>query len=137
MRTKQVRPAKNEFEFEIHLSKQNDRITGKDFLFFDFRTTKTFENFIYRINVTEEIKLDENEIAFYVEGLSAPVNALADHGQAYYHYKLFGFKNTEYYLKIIKQGKEKNNFKIKISKNGLKITKEPPKKFINIIINSD
>ena len=135
MRTKQVRPERKEFEYELHISRQFDRISDKDFILFDFRTTKVFEYFIYKINVFEKINIEKKELNFRVEGLSAPRISLSSPGYANYQFKLFDFKNTEYELKLTKPGIEKNNFKLKISKGEIKITKQPINRFIKIILN--
>jgi hypothetical protein len=135
MRTKQVRPERKEFEYELYISRQFDRISKKDFVLFDFRTTKVFEYFIYRINVFEKINLEKKEINFRVEGLSAPKISLSNPGCANYQFKLFEFKNSDYDLKLTKPGIEKNNFKLKITKTNLKIIRQPANKFIKIILN--
>ncbi|MEO8447918.1 MAG: hypothetical protein ABI528_10505 [bacterium] len=51
MRTRAVRPDKLEFEYELYISKGHDEVLKKDFILFDFRTKKIFENFPYPINV--------------------------------------------------------------------------------------
>lgn len=135
MRTKQVRPERKEFEYELYISRQYDRISKKDYVLFDFRTTKVFEYFIYKINVFEKINLEKKELNFRVEGLSAPKISLSSPGFANYQYKLFEFKNSDYDLKLTKPGIEKNNFKLKIGKNSIKIIKEPANRFIKIILN--
>jgi hypothetical protein len=135
MRTKQVRPEPKEFEYELYISKESDAIKGKDYVLFDFRTTKIFEYFIYKINVFEKIAAEKKEINFRVEGLSAPKISLSNPGYANYQYRLYDFKNSEYDLKLTKPGIEKNNFKLKITKSGIKITKQPSNRFIKIILN--
>lgn len=135
MRTKQVRPEPKEFEYELYISRETDKITGKDFILFDFRTTKIFEYFIYRINVFEKINSDKKEINFRVEGLSAPKISLSNPGYANFQYRLYDFRNTEYDLKLTKPGIEKNNFKLKITKSNIKILKQPSNRFIKIILD--
>ena len=135
MRTKQVRPERKEFEYELYISREFDRTAKKDYVLFDFRTTKVFEYFIYKINVFEKINLDKKELNFRVEGLSAPKISLSNPGYANYQFKLFEFKNSDYDLKLTKPGIEKNNFKLKINKSTIKILKEPSNKFIKIILN--
>jgi hypothetical protein len=135
MRTKQVRPERKEFEYELHISREFDRISDKDYILFDFRTTKVFEYFIYKINVFEKINIEKKELNFRVEGLSAPRISLSNPGYANFQYKFFDFKNSEYELKLTKPGIEKNNFKLKISKGIIKITKQPSNRFIKIILN--
>ncbi len=135
MRTKQVRPERKEFEYELHISREFDKITKKDYILFDFRTTKIFEYFVYTINVFEKINLEKKEINFRVEGLSAPRISLSNPGYANYKYKLYEFKNSDYDLKLTKPGIEKNIYKIKITKNNIKILKQPSNRFIKIILN--
>jgi hypothetical protein len=135
MRTKQVRPERKEFEYELYISKQFDKISDKDFILFDFRTTKVFEYFIYKINVFEKINLEKKELNFRVEGLSAPKLSLSNPGRAFFQYRLYEYKNSDYELKLTKPGIEKNVFKLKIAKNLIKILKQPSNRFIKIILN--
>ncbi|MFZ4592421.1 MAG: hypothetical protein ACOYN6_15575 [Ignavibacteria bacterium] len=132
MRTKQVRPEKLQFEYELHISKGYDRIKEADYLQFTLITTKIFRSFIYQINVTPKIDLDNKMIEFVIEGLSAPVISIAKSGNALYEYKLYGYKNVEYDLKLVKLDVDKNIFKLKITKAGIKLTKQPVKKFLKI-----
>jgi hypothetical protein len=135
MRTKQVRPERKEFEYELYISREFDKISNKDYVLFDFRTTKIFEYFIYKINVFEKINAEKKELNFRVEGLSAPSISLSNPGYASFQYRFYEFKNTEYDLKLTKPGIEKNNFKLKITKSNIKILKQPSNKFIKIILN--
>lgn len=135
MRTKQVRPERKEFEYDLYISKEFDNISEKNYILFDFRTTKIFEYFIYKINVFEKINPEKKEINFRVEGLSAPKISLSNPGYANYQFKLYEFKNSDYELKLTKPGIEKNNFKLKIAKNNIKILKQPSNRFIKIILN--
>ena len=132
MRTKQVRPEKMEYEFELYISREIDRVRESEYILFKFITTKIFRSFIYRINVTPRIDLNKKYIEFLIEGLSAPVITIAKSGNAVYEYKLYDFKHTEYELKILKLDVDKNIFRLKISKNGIKITKQPTKKFLKV-----
>lgn len=132
MRTKQVRPEKMKYEYELHISKGYDNIKEKEFILFTFITTKIFRSFIYRINVTPKADLENKVIEFIIEGLSAPVVSVAKSGNAVYEYKLYNYKNTEYDLRLIKLDVDKNLFKIKITKAGIKITKQPAKRFLKV-----
>ena len=134
MRTKQVRPDKLEYEYELYISHQFDNTLKKNYILFDFRTTKVFENYIYKINVSEKINRENKKLDFNIEGLSAPIVSISKTGNADYRYKLFDFKNTTYDLILTKQRKDKNEFKIKITKTTIKIEKQPRKKFIKVII---
>lgn len=133
MRTKQVRPEKLEFEYELHISKEHDPILKKDFILFDFRTKKVFENFVYRLNVIPEIRPEKLELEFNIEGLSAPRLDISKSGNAGYQYRFFDFKNSEYELILLKYAKGKIHYSLKISGKSLKITKHPKKTFIKII----
>ncbi len=132
MRTRQVRPEKMKYEFELHISKGYDKIKESDYILFDFLTTKIFKSFIYTINVTPQIDLPNKLIGFLVEGLSAPVLSIAKSGNARYQYRLYGYSKTEYELRLSKPDVGKNLFKLKITEKSLKITKEPSKKFIKV-----
>lgn len=133
MRTKQVRPDKLDYEYELYISRENDEVRSKEFILFEIRTKKIFENFQYIINVIPKINLEKNEIQFNVEGLSAPKLEISKAGNALFQYKLFDFKNIEYDLKLLKYAKGKINFKLKITPKSIKITKEPEDSFIKII----
>jgi hypothetical protein len=133
MRTKQVRPDKLDFEYELYISRENDEVRAKEFILFEIRTKKIFENFQYIINVIPKINLEKNEIQFNVEGLSAPKLEISKAGNALFQYKLYDFKNIEYDLKLLKYAKGKINFKLKITPKSIKITQEPEDSFIKII----
>ena len=133
MRTKQVRPEKTEYEFDLSISRNKDEMNKKDYLLFDFKTVKVFENFKYRINIEPKINLAKKEIEFNIEGLSAPLISLSSNGYAGYQYKLYDFTNTEYLLKLIKQRKVKYPFSLKVTNKGIKVTKRSSKKFVNVL----
>ena len=133
MRTKQVRPEKLDYEYELYISKDHDETVKKDFILFDFRTKKVFENFNYELNVIHEIDLEKKQLQFNVEGLSAPRLDISKTGTAGHRYKLFDYKNLEYSLKLMKYGKNKILYKIKINPKSVKITQTPRKRFINVI----
>lgn len=133
MRTKQVRPEKLKYEYELIISHQFDTTLKKKYILFDFRTVKTFENFVYRINIKENIQLEIKELNFHIEGLSAPKISLPNTGHAGYHFKLYDFKNTTYLLNLKKQKKKKSKYEFKITTTSVKIKKEPPKTFIKVI----
>jgi hypothetical protein len=133
MRTKQVRPEKTEYEFELSITRNRDDMNKKDYLLFDFKTVKVFENFKYRINIEPKINLAKKEIEFNIEGLSAPLISLSSNGSAVYQYKLYDFTNTEYLLKLIKQRKVKYPFSLKVTNKGIKVTKKSPRKFVNVL----
>ena len=134
MRTKQVRPDKLDYEYELYISHQFDNTLKKNYILFDFRTTKVFENYIYKINVSEKINRENKKLDFNIEGLSAPIVSISKTGNADYRYKFFDFKNTTYDLILTKQRKDKYEFKIKITKATIKIEKQPRKKNIKVII---
>ncbi|HEY5124884.1 MAG TPA: hypothetical protein VIK14_14225 [Ignavibacteria bacterium] len=133
MRTKQVRPEKTEYEFELRISRKFNELNNKEYILFDFRTVKIFENFIYKINIEPKIDIEKKEIEFNIEGLSAPLISLSNSGVAGYQYKLNEFSNAEYTLKLIKQRKVKYLFAIKISKKDIKVTKTASRKFVNVL----
>lgn len=132
MRTRAVRPDKLDYEYEMNISRGHDEILKKDFVLFEFRTKKVFENFAYRINVIPKIDLEKKEIQFNIEGLSAPRLDISKAGSAIYEYKLFDFKNTEYYLRLMKYAKGKILFKFRVTPKEIKLTLNPSKKFINV-----
>jgi hypothetical protein len=133
MRTKQVRPDKLEFEYELYVSKGHDDIQKKDFIEFEFRTIKVFENFAYKINVIPNITSNKKELAFNIEGLSAPHLDFSRSGPANFVFKFFDFQKSEYSLMISKYRKNKTMFRFEISDKGIKLTMDPEKKFIKVI----
>jgi len=135
MRTKQIRPEKLDYEYELFISHQFDNTLKKNYILFDFRTTKVFENYVYKMNVSEKINPENKKLDFIIEGLSAPIISIPKTGSAGYQYKFFDFKNSSYNLILKNQRKDKNEFVIKITKTTIKIVKQPRKKFIKIIIN--
>lgn len=132
MRTRAVRPDKLDFEYELNISKAHDDIQKKDFILFEFRTKKVFENFAYQMHVIPKINVEKNELEFNVEGLSAPRVDISKAGPASFQYKFFDFKNIEYSLKLMKYAKSKTLFKFKITPKSIKLSLNPRKKFINV-----
>ena len=132
MRTRAVRPDKLDYEYEMNISRTHDNVLDKDFILFEIRTKKIFENFAYRINVIPKVDLENKEIQFNIEGLSAPRMDISKASHAIYEYKLYDPKNIEYNLKLMKYAKGKILLKFKVSPKGIKLTLNPAKKFINV-----
>lgn len=134
MRTKQVRPEKKEFEYSLEISKETDKLSGKDFILFDFQTVKEFITFEYKIDVIVSFNKAKNLLTFKIEGLSAPVISFSHSGTAGYQYKFYDFVNGDYELLINNNKKQKNQFKLKIKDPEIKIKAVDDKtdKFINI-----
>ncbi|MEO8665683.1 MAG: hypothetical protein ABI462_09320 [Ignavibacteria bacterium] len=137
MRTRAVRPDKLDYEYELNISKGHDEILNKDFILFEFRTKKIFENFAYRINVIPKIDIEKKEIQFNIEGLSAPRLDISKASNAIYEYKFFDYKNVEYTLKLLKYAKGKIVLKFKVTPKTVKLTLDPKKKFINVFTEGD
>ena len=133
MRTKQVRPEKLKYEYELIISHQFDTTLKNKYILFDFRTVKIFENFVYMINIKENVNLEKKELNFDIEGLSAPKISLSNTGSATYQFKLYDFKNTTYLLNLKKQKKKKSKYEFKITATSVKLMKKPPKTFIKIL----
>ena len=133
MRTKQVRPEKKEFEYELTITKEHDALQDKNFIQFEFVTTKEFMNFQYKVVVYEKVDLAKNKIEFNVEGLSAPILSLSQTGIASYKYKLYDYNTKEYELVLLNHAKRKNLYRFKAMKNNIKILKAPASnKFIKV-----
>ncbi len=137
MRTRQVRPDKLDFEYELLITKEHDSIVKKDYILFHFRTKKVFESFEYIINILPEIDIVKKKLLFNIEGLSAPNIDISKSGNAGYTYKFFDFKNAEYELDLLKYAKGRIQYKFKISPAGIKITKEPESSFIKVFTEED
>ena len=137
MRTRQVRPDKLDFEYELYISRDHDETLKKDYILFDFRTKKVFENFAYRIHVIPQIDAEKKELEFNIEGLSAPLLDISKAGPASSQYKFFDFKNVEYNLKLLKYAKQKTLYKIKIAPKSIKLTLDPKKTFIKVFTEGD
>ena len=132
MRTRQVRPDKLDFEYELLITKEHDSVIKKDYILFHFRTKKVFESFEYVINIIPEIDAANKKLMFNIEGLSAPVIDISKSGNAGYTYKFFDFKNAEYELDLLKYAKGRLHFKFKVTPSAIKITKEPENSFIKV-----
>lgn len=138
MRTKQVRPEKKEFEYDLFIFCGFDSSAGRNFVEFYFKTTKIFESFIYKINVHPKFIPEKNEIYFDVEGLSAPVLDLSKSGSAIFQYRIFQYDTKKSYTLILsKNGKNKIKYSLKITDEKVKITKKPATGFINIILKEE
>ncbi len=133
MRTRAVRPERLDYEYELYISKGTDSILKKQFILFDFRTKKLFENFAYKMHVIPEFDEDSKELKFNIEGLSAPRVDISKEGPASFEYKFFDYKNSEYSLRLTKYLKQKTLFKIKITPKSIKVILNPKKTFIKVI----
>lgn len=134
MRTRQVRPEKLDFEYELIISREIDNLKKQEYILFDIHTIKLFENFIYKINVIAESDPVKKILKFDIEGLSAPIIDISKSGHASFHYKFYEFKNVEYTLNLSKYGKGKIAYKFKIIPSGVKLISSPKNKFINVTV---
>jgi len=138
MRTKQVRPEKKEFEFELFIFYGFDNSSGRNFVEFSFKTTKIFESFIYKININPKFIPEKSEIYFDVEGLSAPVLDLSKAGAAVFNYRIFNYGTKKpYTLILLKNGKNKIKYSLKFTENKIKITKKPETSFLKITLKEE
>ena len=138
MRTKQVRPERKEFEYELFIFCGFDNSSGRNFVEFSFKTTKVFESFIYEINIHPKFNPEKNEIYFDVEGLSAPVLDLSKSGAAVFKYRIFNYGTKKPYTLILsKNGKNKIKYSLKFSDDRVKITKKPTESFIKITLKEE
>lgn len=135
MRTKSVRPEKNKFEYLLNISKQFDNLKGKEFILFDFQTTKEFVTYEYKISMIVKYLPEKKNLTFKIEGLSAPVVSFSSSGNAGYQYKIYENPKSEFEVIFVNNKRVKNIFKINLDANNLKIKKSPADKFINITIN--
>lgn len=135
MRTKQVRPEKKEFEYELFIFTGFDSSSGRNFAEFHFVTTKIFESFIYKINIHPKYIPGQNEIYFDVEGLSAPVIDLSKSGAAVYNYRIFNYEQKKSYTLILsKNGKNKIKYILRFTEDDVKIIKKTKSSFIKILL---
>lgn len=137
MRTRAVRPERLDYEYELYISKGTDSILRKDYILFDFRTKKLFENFAYKIHVIPEVDMEKKELRFNIEGLSAPRVDISKEGPASFEYRFFDFKSGEYQLKLTKYMKQKTLFKFKVTPKSIKLTLNPKNTFIEVISEAD
>lgn len=138
MRTKQVRPEKQEFEYELYIFSGFDNSSGRNFIEFSFKTTKIFESFIYKINIHPKFTPEKNEIYFDVEGLSAPVLDLSKSGAAVYKYRVFNYGTKKPYTLILsKNGKNKIKYSLKLTDEKVKIIKKPATTFVKITLKEE
>jgi hypothetical protein len=137
MRTRQIRPEKKDYEFELHLFNMFDEIQNKYYILFDFRTTKIFRSFLYKINVEVRNHIDKNEIEFNVEGLSAPNFSFTEGGYADFQYRLYNFPKNEMNIRFLKSGTFSFNYIFKFKNKSIEVVKKSRKSFINIIIHKD
>ena len=86
------------------------------------------------MNVQLMENLEDNEIQFNVEGLSAPKIGLGKYGPAEYDYKLYDFDKKPYSVKLLRNGKSKILYQIKMDKQNIILVKKPQNSFIKLFI---
>jgi hypothetical protein len=133
MRTKKVKPPKKEHEFILNITKRYDVIKKKDYISFNFNTTKEFLTFRYILKI--ESKFDDKDLNFNILGFSAPVGELSNSGFAAYEYKMYNYNPGEFIVTVRNRDSESSKFKLIISKskpNPVKISSVKKESFIKI-----
>jgi hypothetical protein len=115
MRTKKVKPPPKEFEYVLNITKQYDDIKKKDYISFNFNTTKEFLTFQYILKI--ESRFEERELYFNILGFSAPLGELSNYGHAGYEYRLYDYKIGEYHVMVDKRDSNTTKFKLFIQKS--------------------
>ncbi len=137
MRTKQVRAPKLKYEYELYISYEYDVLRKQRYILFEFRTVKIFKNFLYTINVQNNIFHDEKIIEFNIEGLSAPVVDFSQSGYASYKYKFYDFTYNNYQLKILRDGKNPIYYTLSFKFEKIYILTKPKNSFIELLIKEE
>ena len=133
MRTKKVKPPPKEFEYVLSISKQYDDIKKKDYISFNFKTTKEFLTFKYILKI--EIRFKIKELDFNILGFSAPLGELSNYGHAGYEYRMYDYKFGEYHVIVDKRDSDSTKFKLILQKSKsepIKVSHVPRKTFIPI-----
>lgn len=134
MRTKKVKPPPKSHEFLLTISKAHDEVNKKDYISFQFRTTKEFLTFKYILKIDTEA--EDKKLTFKILGFSAPVSELSISGHAAYEYRLYDYKAGEYNVFIERKDSSKMKFKLTLQKtkvHPVKATSIPKDSFIEII----
>lgn len=117
--------------FNLFISSKYNELSKKYITTFRLETSQTFTTFRYEIDVEETFH--ENHITFKLIGLKTPRLLIPGGGPATFEKEYASLKG-KYLLKIIGIDERENIFEINISKNKIKLLKEPKKNFININI---
>lgn len=134
MRTKKVKPPPKKFEYVLNVRKAYDEVSKRDYISFQFTTTKEFLTFKYILKIENEI--DEKNLHFNILGFSAPIGDLSNYGTAGYEYRMYDYKFTEYNVVVDKKDSDKSKFKLSIQRSKsepVKLSHIPRKSFIEII----
>lgn len=115
MRTKKVKPPPKKFEYILNISKEYDEIKKKDYISFQFQTTKEFLTFKYILKM--EHTRDEKNLYFNILGFSAPIGELSSSGFAGYEYRMYDYKFTEYCITVDKKDSDKTKFKMNLMRS--------------------
>lgn len=138
MRTKQVKPPKLKFEYELQISKEYDEIKKKEYISFRFGTTQTFLVFSYILKIASTVK--DKKLRFDILGFSAPMDEISVSGKAGFEYRMFDYKFREYDITVGRKDTKPSKFKLKIipntrdKKKMLKLRAIQRDSFINIKI---
>lgn len=138
MRTKKVKPPPKKFEYVLNIRKAYDEVTKKDYIAFEFNTTKEFLTFQYILKI--ENIVDGKNLTFNLLGFSAPLGELSNYGRAGYEYRMYEYKYTDYNIIVDKKDSDKIKFKLSIQRSKaspVKLTHIPKKSFIEITNEDD
>ncbi len=120
-------------ELNLFISSIYDDLKKKQITTFRLETTQIFTVFKYEIDVEETFR--NNQITFKLVGLKPPKLLIPGSGPATFE-KEYTSLNGDYILKIIGIDKRENVFEINITKNKIKILREPKEIFINLYIRN-
>lgn len=114
MRTKKVKPPPKSHEYKLIISKKHDDVNKKDFISFDFQTTKEFLTFTYILKIEPEIL--DSKLTFKILGFTAPISELSNSGHAGFEYKFYDYKYHQYDIIIDRKDSSKSKFKLLVQK---------------------
>lgn len=138
MRTKKVKPPPKKFEYVLNIVKDYDAIKKKDYIGFQFTTTKEFVTFQYILKI--ESKIEDKNLCFNILGFSAPIGELSNYGFAGFEYRMYDYKFTEYCVIVDKKDSDKTKFRMEVKRtksNPIKLSHIPKKSFIEIKSEDD
>jgi len=121
MRTKKIKPPPKEHEYVLNITKEYDNTKKKNYLSFEFSTTKVFLTFQYILKI--ERKISDRVFYFNILGFSAPVGELSNYGRAGYEYRMYDYIPGEYQVIVDKRDSDTSKFKLTVQKSD----KEPLK----------
>ena len=122
-------------EFTLQIGLRYEEVEDRMVTFFRFETVRQFRAFSYEIDVVDRLDRERGQIAFIIQGVTAPQQSLAATGPAV---KEVVYDDIEGNWEIAIAGaKQQTGFKLRVMPKTLRLIEGPESGFIDVSLVED